>query len=570
MTEPFIQFGVIILIVVLVSLIMRLLKQPLIVGYILSGILVGPLFLDLIQEGKTFFTFSQMGIAFLLFIVGLHLSPKVLKQVGGISLVNGFGQIAFTVGLGYFIALALGFDKIVSLYLAIAITFSSTIIVMKLLSDKDDMDKLYGKISMGLALVQNLVAIVILIIISSLSMSGGFGSSLFFTLIKGILLICFLIPLGYFILPKLNNFLAKSTEFLFLFSIAWGFGLSIVFLYIGFSIEVGALIAGIMLSMSPYSFEISSKLKPLRDFFILSFFIILGSQMVFTDFSRMIFPAIILSLFILIGNPFAIMVLMGMMGYSKKTGFMAGLTVAQISEFSLILIALVVRTGQLPQEILSFITVIALITMAGSTYMIIYSEVLYEKFKKILSLFEKKTIKEKEIVSRNYDYILLGYNRIGFSIVKSFSKITKKFLIVDYDPKIVRDMKKRGFNAIYGDVDDSDFLEEIGISKASMVVSTIPEKEVNELILQVLKRNKSDTLTLLTARQINDALDLYKSGASYVILPHFLGGEYTARLIQSAKNKKELYNKEKLRELKSLHERLRQGQEHPEIMKERK
>jgi Trk K+ transport system NAD-binding subunit len=284
----------------------------------------------------------------------------------------------------------------------------------------------------------------------------------------------------------------------------------------------------------------------------------------------MIFPAIILSLFILIGNPFAIMVLMGMMGYSKKTGFMAGLTVAQISEFSLILIALVVRTGQLPQEILSFITVIALITMAGSTYMIIYSEVLYEKFKKILSLFEKKTIKEKEIVSRNYDYILLGYNRIGFSIVKSFSKITKKFLIVDYDPKIVRDMKKRGFNAIYGDVDDSDFLEEIGISKASMVVSTIPEKEVNELILQVLKRNKSDTLTLLTARQINDALDLYKSGASYVILPHFLGGEYTARLIQSAKNKKELYNKEKLRELKSLHERLRQGQEHPEIMKERK
>jgi Kef-type K+ transport system membrane component KefB/voltage-gated potassium channel Kch len=570
MTEPFIQFGVIILIVVLVSLIMRLLKQPLIVGYILSGILVGPLFLDLIQEGKTFFTFSQMGIAFLLFIVGLHLSPKVLKQVGGISLVNGFGQIVFTVGLGYFIALALGFDKIVSLYLAIAITFSSTIIVMKLLSDKDDMDKLYGKISMGLALVQNLVAIVILIIISSLSMSGGFGSSLFFTLIKGILLICFLIPLGYFILPKLNNFLAKSTEFLFLFSIAWGFGLSIVFLYIGFSIEVGALIAGIMLSMSPYSFEISSKLKPLRDFFILSFFIILGSQMVFTDFSRMIFPAIILSLFILIGNPFAIMVLMGMMGYSKKTGFMAGLTVAQISEFSLILIALVVRTGQLPQEILSFITVIALITMAGSTYMIIYSEVLYEKFKKILSLFEKKTIKEKEIVSRNYDYILLGYNRIGFSIVKSFSKITKKFLIVDYDPKIVRDMKKRGFNAIYGDVDDSDFLEEIGISKASMVVSTIPEKEVNELILQVLKRNKSDTLTLLTARQINDALDLYKSGASYVILPHFLGGEYTARLIQSAKNKKELYNKEKLRELKSLHERLRQGQEHPEIMKERK
>jgi Kef-type K+ transport system membrane component KefB/voltage-gated potassium channel Kch len=565
MADLFIQFGIIILIVLVVSFIMRLLKQPLIVGYILSGILAGPLFLDLIGESETLNVFAQMGVAFLLFMVGLHLSPKVLKQVGKVSLINGLGQIAFTVGIGYFIGLLLGFEKIISLYIAVAITFSSTIIVMKLLSDKDDMDKLYGKVSMGLALVQNLVAIIILIILSSLSNSASFSSSLISIFTKGTLLLVILIPFSYFLLPKLSNFLAKSSELLFLFSIAWGFGLAILFLQMGFSIEIGALVAGIMLSMSPYNYEMSSKLKPLRDFFILSFFIILGSQMIFSDVWSLLIPAIVLSLFILIGNPFIVIVLMGIMGYSKKTGFMAGLTVAQISEFSLILIAMLVRTGQLSKEILSFVTVIALITMAGSTYMIIYSDWLYEKFKRILGIFERKNIKEKEILKKKYDYILLGYNRIGFSIIKSFSKITKRFLIVDYNPKVVKDLKRMGFDAVYGDVDDSDFLEDLEIFKAKVVVSTIPELETNHLILDVLRINKSDAITLLTARQISDAIELYNSKADYVILPHFLGGEYTAKLIEVAKNKKEFYQKEKIKELKSLKERLKQGQEHPKI-----
>jgi Kef-type K+ transport system membrane component KefB len=570
MTDPFIQFGFIILVVLLVSFIMRILKQPLIVGYILSGIIAGPLFLNLVQETKTLATFSQIGIAFLLFIVGLHLSPKVLKQVGGISLITGVGQIIFTVGLGYFISLAIGFDKIVSLYIAVAITFSSTIIVMKLLSDKEDMDKLYGKVSMGLALTQNIAAIFILIIISSVGVNNGLVDTLLSTFLKGLILLIVLIPISYFILPKLSNFLAKSSELLFLFSIAWGFGLSILFLAMGFSIEVGALIAGIMLSMSPYSYEISSKLKPLRDFFILSFFIILGSQMIFTDVSALLIPALIISAFILIGNPFIVIVIMGIMGYSKKTGFTTGITVAQISEFSLILTALIVRTGQAPSEILSFVTVVALVTMAGSTYMIIYSDWLYEKLKHGLNIFERKKIKERPILERDYDYILLGYNRIGFSIVKSFSKITKNFLIVDYNPKIIKDMKKRGFNAIYGDVDDADFLEDLRIHKAKMIVSTIPEKEVNELILCVLKRSKSKAITLLTARQIEDAKELYKSGTDYVILPHFLGGEYVARLIKNSKNRKQSYQKERLKELKNLRERIKQGHEHPRIEREGK
>ncbi|MBS3084730.1 cation:proton antiporter [Candidatus Pacearchaeota archaeon] len=549
MDNPFIQFGLIILAVFGVSIVIRLLKQPLIIGYILTGLLVGPLFLDLLRSSEIINVFSEMGIAFLLFVIGLHLSPKVIKEVGKISLITGIGQIVFTSLIGYFICISLGFDVVTSIYIAVALTFSSTIIIMKLLSDKDALEKLYGKISIGFLLVQDLVAIFILIAVSSLSSGeGAAGSLIFSTIIKGAVLIAFLIPISYYVLPKLSNFFAKSQEFLFLFAISWGFGLSLLFTYVGLSIEVGALIAGIMLSMSPYSYEVSSKLKPLRDFFIIFFFIILGSQMTFGDINNMIVPAIILSLFILIGNPIIVMLLMGLLGYSKKTGFMAGLTVAQISEFSLILIALGVKTGSLSPEILSFVTIIGLITIAGSTYLIIYSDAIFNKILGFLTVFERKKLKEKEIPRKSYDYILFGYNRIGFSVIKSFSKITKNFLVVDYNPDVVRDLE---------------------IGKASLIVSTIPEKETNQLILKVIKRGKSKSVAILTARQIEDAIELYHSGADYVILPHFLGGEYTSKLIETAKDNKNVYEKEKVNELKILKERLKKGQKHPKVEKDK-
>lgn len=566
----FIQLGLILIVTFVISLVMRLLKQPLVVGYIFSGLIVGPLFLNLVGKNNTLLTFSNIGIAFLLFLVGLQLSPKILKQVGTISLITGFGQIIFTVGLGYLISLFLGFDKLVSLFISLAITFSSTIIVMKLLSDKDDMDKLYGKISMGLALVQNLVAILLLIIISSFSKGDNLGNAILSTFIMGGILILFLIPISYFILPKLSLFFAKSSETLFLFSISWALGLSILFELFGFSIEIGALFAGIMLSISPYGYEISSKLKPLRDFFILIFFIMLGSQIIFVQ--DLIIPALILSVFILLGNPFIVIVIMGLMGYSKRTGFMTGLTVAQISEFSLIFISLVAGSYLIPaeisKEIISLITIVALITMAGSTYMILYSDYLYAKFKKILGFFEKKKVKDIELSKEEYDALLLGYNRIGFSIIKSFSKIAKKFLIVDYDPIIIKNIKKKGLNVIYGDVDNFDFLEELQIHKAKLIVSTIPDKQTNLLILDVLKK-KSNTIVILTARQIEEAVDLYKANADYVILPHFLGGEYISNLIKKYKYDKVKYQIEKQKELEMLNERLNEGHEHPKIEKEK-
>ena len=567
MIDIFIQLSLLILVVLGISFIMRLLKQPLIIGYIISGIILGPLFLGVVPKIELLGAFSEFGVALLLFIVGLHLSPRVIKEVGKISLVTGIGQVVFTSIIGYFIAIFLGFPPITSLYIAIALTFSSTIIIMKLLSDKDALDKLYGKISIGFLLVQDLIAIIFLIIVSSFSSGLDVANILIAVIAKGILLMIVLLPVSIYILPRLSNFFAKSQELLFLFSIAWGLGLASLFFYIGLSIEVGALIAGILLSISPYSYEVGSKLRPLRDFFIIFFFILLGSQMIFGDITKFIFPAIVLSLFILVGNPLIVMILMGLLGYGKRTGFMAGLTVAQISEFSLILVALGVKVGHLSIEVLSFVILIGIVTIAGSTYMIMYSEKIYPLISKYLSIFERKKLKDKEISEKEFDYILLGYNRIGFSILKSFSKLGKNYVVIDFNPDTTKRLSEKKVNCIYGDAEDIEFLQELRIEKSKLIVSTIPEIEPNLLLINKLRRKNKDAIVIVTARQISEAFELYNLGADYVILPHFLGGEHTAELIERAKTNKKIYEKEKLKQIKELKERLKEKHEHPKIEK---
>jgi Kef-type K+ transport system membrane component KefB/Trk K+ transport system NAD-binding subunit len=562
MLSIFLQISIVLFIVLAVCVIMRILKQPLIIGYIISGIIIGPFALNVLEYNETISVFSEFGIAFLLFIVGLHLSPKVIKEVGKISLLAGMGQVIFTSLIGYLIALGFGFSSLISIYIAIAITFSSTIIVMKLLSDKDSLDKLYGKISIGFLLIQDVIAIIALIIVSTFSNGIDIPNLMVNTFIRGIVALIVIALVSYYILPRLNDFFAKSKELLFIFAITWGLGLAALFSYLGFSIEIGALIAGIALSISAYSYEIASKLKPLRDFFIVTFFVILGSQMVFGDINNMILPVIVFSLFILIGKPLIVMILIGIFGYTKNTGFMMGLAMAQISEFSLILITLGAKVGHIPNEIVSFITLVGLVTIAGSTYMIMYSEKMYLFFSKYLSIFERKKIKEKRMQNKGYYNVLLGENRIGFSIMNYFIKMNN-YVIVDFNPRRVGKLQKRGINCIYGDVSDSEFLDSIKIEKAKIIVCTVPDIETNMLVLNKIRYKNKKSIVVVTAKQISDAFNLYDAGASYVIMPHFLGGEYTAKLIEKAKYDEKDYKTEKQRQIKDLKERLKEGQEHP-------
>ncbi|OIO80836.1 hypothetical protein AUJ84_02525 [Candidatus Pacearchaeota archaeon CG1_02_32_132] len=560
----FFELSIIIIVAVAAAAVVKILRQPLLIGYIVTGILVGSSFLNLTRSFETIEIFSQLGITFLLFIVGLNLNPRVIKEVGKVSLVTGIGQVAFTSILGFGIAQALGFSTSTSLYVSLAFTFSSTIIIAKLLSDKKDLDTLYGKISIGFLIVQDFVAIIILMAVSSYSNQTPFLQQILPVFLKGILLIAGLFFIGIYILPPFTRKIASSNEFLLLFSVGWCFGIASLFQYFGFSMEMGALLAGIALSLSPYRYEIASKMSPLRDFFVILFFIWLGSQMILSDLSAYLIPLIVFSLFILIGNPFVVMVIMGLMGYTKRNSFLCGLTVAQISEFSFILIALGVGLGHIPPEILSFAIAVGMITIAGSTYFIKYNEQLYHLLAKPLSIFERKGKKIDHLSpnSKNdYQIILFGYNRIGFSLLKSFKKSGKKYLIIDYNPAVISDLAARGINCMYGDAHDIALLDELNLDNLELVVSTIPAKHVNLGILGRLRRKKIPFIA--TSHSIDDSFDLYRAGAAYVIMPHFLGGDHISHLLEKYNfDTKKLFDEGK-HHVRDLNERTLEGHTHP-------
>lgn len=558
--DIFIEIGIVLAIVTLTTFVTRLLKQPLVVGYILSGIIAGPYVLNLITDTEYVELFSKLGIAILLFIVGLNLKPDVIRDVGKVALFTGLGQIIITSAVGFGIMLLLGFSYIPALYGAIALTFSSTIIILKLLGDKGDLKKLYGKISVGFLLVQDVVATIILLLISvwgSNEKSTSIGLDMVLLLAKGFLAFYVLYIVNKYLLPKISKFLSTSQEHLFIFALTWGLGIAAIFHQFHFSIEIGALIAGVILSSSIFSQEIISKMKPLQDFFILQFFVLLGSQIILSEISTIILPAILLSLFVLIGNPIIVLLIMNAMGYKSHTGFLAGLTVAQISEFSLILMALGLSFGHVDSTTVSLITLVGIITISGSTYLILYSDKIYHKLKNFLQIleFKKPTVHEGNTEDEDYNMIIFGYDRVGYDFMHMAQKIETKFLIVDYNPEAIHKLEKSKAPFRFGDAGDIDFLEEINMKKAKAVVSTIPDFKTNIHLVSYYRNHSKDGIIIVTAHDIHESKELYSLGASLVIMPHYLGATFASQMIESFGLNPNAFNEEKERHLKYLEHR---------------
>jgi Kef-type K+ transport system membrane component KefB len=530
----FIELSIIIAITTAISIVMRLLRQPLVVGYIIAGILTGPYALNILQSQDHIELFSTIGIATLLFIVGLNLNPKIIHDVGKTALITGIGQVLFTSSIGFAIAKLLGMSTIGALYIGIALTFSSTIIILKLLSDKGELYSLYGRISIGFLLVQDLVATVILIVVSAFASSTHTSTLLFIgsILIKGLAVLAVLYGFNRFVFPYLGTFIASSQELLFLFSLAWGFGLSSLFLAIGFSIEIGALIAGVSLALTPYAYEVASRIKPLRDFFIVLFFILLGSHIALSALGPILIPAIIFSLFVLIGNPLIVYLLMNILGFKRKTAFLSGLTVAQISEFSLILMALGVQLGHIDNELVALVTLVGIITIAGSTYLILYSDRLYHTLDRVLRLLEiRKNRRETVLDEEAYDIVLFGYDRVGKNFVEAFHKLHRAFLVVDFNPQSIEKLRKDNIPHKYGDAEDIDFLDELNLGRVKLVVTTIPTFETNLILIKRLRSLNPYAIVIAISHDKDEAHALYSAGASYVVMPHHLGAHYAAKMI---------------------------------------
>lgn len=532
--ELFTELWLILIVTTGVAFVMRSLKQPLVVAYILAGIVVGPMLLNITSGSASFELFSQIGITILLFIVGLHLNPAVIKEVGTVSLITGVAQVLFTSLIGFGIGLFLGLDRIAALYVAIALTFSSTIIILKLLSDKGHIHTLYGRISVGMLLVQDLIATVMLLFVSaSAGLAGGSWESIALLLLaKAIGIFLVMVIVMRWVLPFLLKHASQSQELLFLFAIAWGLSIAGLFQVLGFSVEIGALIAGVVLSSSPLIEEISAKLRPLRDFFIVIFFVLLGSQIVLSDVTTLLPKVLILSLFVLIGNPVIVFIVMNLLGFHRKTGFLTGLTVAQISEFSLILAGLAFQIGHVSRETVTLITLVGLITITGSTYLILNAEFLYSKLVKLLILLElRKNDTWDTNDSQKYQALIIGYEQVGSFWVKALRKLDIPFLVVDFNPTVIEDLTEQKIPCLYGDAGNSEFLSEIAVDKLKLVVSAVSDSKTNELIIRHYRAQSRKCLFIIFSAVKDSEVALKDAGATLVINPLRFSAQSVAKLL---------------------------------------
>ncbi len=561
MVEATILFdvGLLLVIATLLSYIASKLKQPLILAYIMTGLLLAVFLRGFIGSLENVRALSQLGIAFLLFLVGLELNFKEIKHIARASFYVGVGQIVFTFVIGFFLIRLLRYSLVESLYVSIALTFSSTIIILKILGEKNDINSLYGKISIGALLIQDFVALIILVILAGFSGgSAATSQAILYSFLKGVAFIIIALLFSRFILARIITSMAKSQELLFLGSIALCFLFIIIAERLGLSIEIGSFMAGLSLANMPYRLEIGNKIKPLRDFFIVLFFIMLGMQMGQTLGSIPLFAAIILSLFVLIGNPLIVLVLMGMLGYKKRTSFFTGLTMAQISEFSLILVVLGNRLGHLSSNIVSLVTVIGVITIILSVYMMKYNEWLYSRLARWLGIFERKDIK-RFIMERldvdsliSSEFIIFGCRRLGYKIAKMLKEMGKKILIVDFNPDVVKRLSNEGFKCIYGDVGDYELFDEIRLDKARFVISTVPDKKDSIVLAKRAKAMNRKSTVIVAADNVDDALELYNNGADYVIVPNLLSGEKVADILRIAVRDNKVVTEIRKRHIASL------------------
>lgn len=532
----FLELSVVIVSATVVSLVMRLLRQPLILGYILTGIVIGPAALGLIGNESEFQGLANVGIALLLFIIGLGMNVGTIKRVGSPVAVSTIGLLAVVGGVGYGLGLWLGFSQLASIVIGLCLFFSSTIIIVKVLNDKHEQTRLHGQIAIGINLLEDIIATLALLFVSaSGNAESSFGwSQLSGLLVNGAALLALLIISSKFILKPLVKHIASSQESLFLFAIAWGFGIASLFEFAGLSIEVGALFAGVSLASLPYAQEIESRLKPLRDFFVVLFFIVLGSSLTVKNLGAVLVPSLILSAAVIVLKPVIVTISLGLLGYTKRVSLKAGLVLSQISEFSVVLVVLAVSQGVASAKVGSLITLVTIITITISTYLIKYDEELFRGFDRVklfYGLFDRARLKERQQID-NYEVMLIGYQRGGHEFIRTFHKMQKKFIVVDYNPASVELLTERHIPCLFGDATDSELLQEVGVANMSLIVSTMTSFSANKILIQHLNIYNPDALMVCNAGSYEEALQLYELGASYVMIPHYAGSERLGHLIQ--------------------------------------
>lgn len=496
--------GTVIVTAALAVLVSRPLQVPSIVAYLFAGLLLGP-GLHVLPEphraegvaASDVEVIANIGISLLLFLVGLELSIPRIRHVGTVAVTAGLGQVIFTAAGGFVIAWLLGFEVVESIFLSTALTFSSTVVVVKVLDQKGHLDQLYGRIAVGIFLVQDLVVIVVLTVLAGLgtaeamsagAVARGLGKA---SAGMGLMLALALVSSRY-LLPRPFGWVARSPRTLVIWSLGWCFLFVVLADAMGLSREIGAFLAGLSLAQLRCSQDLRRRVHPLMNFFIAVFFVTLGAQMQFDAALAHWRAGVVLSLFVLIGNPLIFMAIIARFGYSERTSFYTSVTVAQISEFSFIFAAVGTNAGLIDESILSLVAVVGLVTIIASVYMILYSAPLYRVFQRagLLKIFRAHGVADADSVHSvrlaiSDHVIVVGMNALGRRLVELLHKRGETVLAIDTDP---RKLVGLPCAVLVGNIDYRMVLHDAVLSRAKLAVTALKIEDTNALFVYRCKK----------------------------------------------------------------------------------
>ncbi len=541
MDNVFIQLAIVLSLSSILGFIVLKLKLPLVVAYLLSGVLLSFLSVFDLTHSLVLHVLPEIGIAFVLFLIGMELDLREIKSLGIPIIFSALGQIIISTFVGFFIATSLGFENAESLFLGLGLAFSSTVVVIKMLLEKRDLASLYGKLSVGILLIEDLIAVVVLMMVSvgSSAFSLGLQQSLpLFTLVlkaAGLFVLTFV--LSKYVLEKVFDSVAKSVELLFFTAITWCFVFTSLAVVSGFSVVIGSFLAGVALATSPYHLQIQGKIKPLRDFFLTLFFVYLGTQVNVNDLLTA-WPAIIVfTLFALVAKPLIYLFILSVFGFRKHTLFQTSLNLSQISEFSLILLLVGVQYRLASPLALSLMAAVAVLSIILSSIFISISKRIYKFFTPTLGLFErKKTIHllESKIENGFQEHIIIiGAHRVGGPVVNYLKKTSIPFIVMDFNPAVVKKLRDKGVNVLYGDIGDPEILDNLQIEKAKLIISTASDLQDNELLLEECARRKTKAVIAVRAEDAAHGKALRALGADYVLMPEKVSGVFLVNQLKT-------------------------------------
>jgi CPA2 family monovalent cation:H+ antiporter-2 len=527
-----VDLAVIILAGTTIGCIARALKQPVIVSYLMAGLVIGPLGLKLIANSADIMLFSELGVAFLLFAVGIETDIARLVRLKGTIIGGAFLQVFITAAIVFSIMQFFGLPFMESVYLGLIMAFSSTVIVVKILTSRNEVSTLHGRLIIGFAVVQDALAVLLLPVLArpetilQLNVAGSFLLSVFSLFAMAYLL-------NRYVLPKLLEFFANTPELFYLIIVSVCFlfiSLSVLF---DFSIAVGAFIGGISLSSLPYNVEASSKIRGLRDFFSTIFFVSLGMQISLGVGNFPISLLLIMLAVVYLLNPLIYFLISLFAGYGGRIAFLIGMALGQASEFSFILASQALRLGQMSESTYTVALLVITISMMTTPYLIENSNFVYNRVEHIFDRFvppakraylRQKLRKLEKLPERRYlkgHVVLVGAGVFGSGIV-NLLKHYGTFVVVDHNPHIVTDLINKRHNAVYGSPGNSEVWQKVALKNARLLIITIPNVKETVRLIKLAKELNPKIVVFSRAHYSKDALVLYENGSDLVYMPNVI------------------------------------------------